>query len=730
MALRAIVECAVQVDTFRNIDLFQQGMYLVRVEVAQEISGQTYQAQPYDLKFLTFNKETVLDSHHVSQAFIDDPSSAYYSNSFLVKYCDEEVHIGDLCLFRAEVVLGPHFHCYPLEVTVRLMHLEDSAGNSDRYRWMEISPGDFGEISKATLTVNNPCLGVHEFYPVLFDEMHFSTLDVVLHTVLLDYRFRPSGIAEEGNARPQEESSQSLDLTATLAEYLFPGSSLTLALGDEEIDKVYRAYVSLHAKGCQDLRSLVVKLRDTLPETDRLLLPDLPEGIPVSSNAPEGSSLSTEASEEEQPRIEALEGESQRRVSGRRQKFSQRTRSREPETVANLMMQEIHEISSQMCELYHALLGISQLNPRHCVGHFKSEFRIRLGDRYGESIFRDVHRVEALPLQSDEALGGLHSDIAKTRRKNPYFQALEPLPVQDVRIVGKVEALPVLFEDAYVAVDSAAEDYVRRPTQDGSTVVVLVHGFQGNSFDLRLIKNHICWLHPNYLFLCSTANENQTEGDIIDMGLRLASEVRNFIQEWCPNGGLRKISFIGHSLGGLIIRTALPFLTEYQAQMDLYMSLSSPHLGYMYSESSLIGAGLWLLKKWRKSVCLSQLSLADTEDTREATLYRMSSFEGLSWFRNVVLVSSAQDQYAPFESARIEVSTRVTKDYTNGPFYMEMASNILKQIGIERLKRIDVNFKFEGKSIDSAIGRKAHIEFLENQILMKILVYRYPEFFA
>ena len=730
MALRAIVECAVQVDTFRNIDLFQQGMYLIRVEVAQEISGQTYQAQPYDLKFLTFNKEAVLDSHHISQAFIDDPSSSYYSNSFLVKYCDEEVHVGDLCLFRAEVVLGPHFHCYPLEVTIRLMYLEDSAANSDRYRWMEVSPGDFGEISKAVLTVNNPCLGVHEFYPVLFDEMHFSTLDVVLHTVLLDYRFRPAGSDEEAGARHQEDVLQSLDLTATLAEYLFPGSSHTQVLLDEEIDKVYRAYVSLHAKGCQDLRSLVSKLRDTLPEADQLLLPDLPQGMPLPCSTSEESVVSTEASEEDQPRIEALEGEVQRRISARRPKFSQCTRSREPETVANLMMQEIHEVSSQMCELYHALLGICQLNPRHCVTHFKSEFRIRIGDRYGESIFRDVHRVEALPLQSDEALGGLHSDIAKTRRKNPYFQALEPLPVQDLRLVGKAEALPVLFEDAYVPVDSGVEDYVRRPTQDGSTVFVLVHGFQGNSFDLRLVKNHICWLHPNYLFLCSAANENQTEGDIIDMGLRLASEVRNFVQEWCPNGGLRKISFVGHSLGGLIIRAALPFLTEYQAQMDLFMSLSSPHLGYMYSESSLIGAGLWLLKKWRKSVCLSQLSLADTDDTRESTLYRMSSFEGLSWFRNVILVSSAQDQYAPFESARIEVSTRVTKDYTNGPYYMEMASNILKQIGIERLKRIDVNFKIEGKSIDSAIGRKAHIEFLENQILMKILVYRYPEFFA
>jgi len=43
------------------------------------------------------------------------------------------------------------------------------------------------------------------------------------------------------------------------------------------------------------------------------------------------------------------------------------------------------------------------------------------------------------------------------------------------------------------------------------------------------------------------------------MGKRLAEEVRRFIKEWCPNGCTR-LSFIGHSLGGLIIRSAIPNL--------------------------------------------------------------------------------------------------------------------------------------------------------------------------
>lgn len=65
-----------------------------------------------------------------------------------------------------------------------------------------------------------------------------------------------------------------------------------------------------------------------------------------------------------------------------------------------------------------------------------------------------------------------------------------------------------------------------------------------------------------------------------------------------------KISFIAHSLGGLIVRAALPYLEEHADKMYNYFTLSSPHLGYMYNSSKIVDAGMWLLKTWRKSKCL------------------------------------------------------------------------------------------------------------------------------
>ena len=76
--------------------------------------------------------------------------------------------------------------------------------------------------------------------------------------------------------------------------------------------------------------------------------------------------------------------------------------------------------------------------------------------------------------------------------------------------------------------------------------------------------------------------------------MNLSKEVINFITEWCPSNSLGRLSFIGHSLGGVIIRAALPHLIKYQDKMFTFLTLSSPHLGYMYSSSSLIDAGLMI----------------------------------------------------------------------------------------------------------------------------------------
>ena len=91
----------------------------------------------------------------------------------------------------------------------------------------------------------------------------------------------------------------------------------------------------------------------------------------------------------------------------------------------------------------------------------------------------------------------------------------------------------------------------------------------------------------------------------------------------------------------------------------------------------------------------------------------------------MVLFSSFLDFYSPYESSRIEIYKKVKSGSVREAAYMKMAANILSRIKADSLHRIDVAFNIKKSSINSFIGREAHLQFLENEILMKIIAYRY-----
>ena len=59
-----------------------------------------------------------------------------------------------------------------------------------------------------------------------------------------------------------------------------------------------------------------------------------------------------------------------------------------------------------------------------------------------------------------------------------------------------------------------------------------------------------------------------------------------------------------------------------------------------------------------------------------------------------------------------------------------MAENLLSKLPLNVLYRIDVNFMISEKNLDTFIGRAAHIQFLECQPFMKMIVYRFRDFFS
>ncbi|KAL8128469.1 hypothetical protein V2J09_017624, partial [Rumex salicifolius] len=154
-----------------------------------------------------------------------------------------------------------------------------------------------------------------------------------------------------------------------------------------------------------------------------------------------------------------------------------------------------------------------------------------------------------------------------------YDQNVSTTLLSELKAVGK-----------FSAADHQSRSYILR-------VVVFVHGFQGHHLALRLVRNQWLLIDPKAECLMLEVNEDKTSGDLREMGLRLAQEVISFLKKKMDkasrSGSLKsiKLSFVGHSIGNVIIRTALtesimePYLRSHCTRLLKEMSrASSPHI--------------------------------------------------------------------------------------------------------------------------------------------------------
>jgi hypothetical protein len=120
--------------------------------------------------------------------------------------------------------------------------------------------------------------------------------------------------------------------------------------------------------------------------------------------------------------------------------------------------------------------------------------------------------------------------------------------------------------------------------------------------------------------------------------------------------------------------------------------------------------------------------MKDSSKIEQTLLYQLSAHAGLQWFQHVALFSSADDNYSPIESSRIELSEKAVGGSEKGCYFVEMAGRLLANIKPERLMRVNVDFVLAA-SLDHFVGRKAHIEFLNNHQFLTTFTENFPQLF-
>ncbi|KAJ0981852.1 hypothetical protein J5N97_010107 [Dioscorea zingiberensis] len=204
---------------------------------------------------------------------------------------------------------------------------------------------------------------------------------------------------------------------------------------------------------------------------------------------------------------------------------------------------------------------------------------------------------------------------------------------------------------------SGGEENGEQPKRKPNHLVVTVNGIIGSARDWRYAAKHFVKRYPEDLIVhCSECNCSTATFDGIDvMGERLAKEVISVVER---RPELQKISFVGHSLGGLIARYAIgllfkpctqrksseenegqgptPEFLEEEAKVKIaglepmnFITFATPHLGSRWHKQIPILCGSHTLERMSYKISSiagktgNQLFLKDKNDGKPPLLLQM-----------------------------------------------------------------------------------------------------------
>ncbi|KFK29086.1 hypothetical protein AALP_AA7G087100 [Arabis alpina] len=199
-------------------------------------------------------------------------------------------------------------------------------------------------------------------------------------------------------------------------------------------------------------------------------------------------------------------------------------------------------------------------------------------------------------------------------------------------------------------IESGGEDLFVESAEKPEHLVVMVNGIIGSSADWKYAAEQFVNKFPDKVLVHrSESNCATLTFDGVDMmGQRLANEVLSVIKH---RSGLKKISFVAHSLGGLVARYAIGKLYQQPNSLDSpskakggeiaglepinFITFATPHLGVRGHRQFPILCGLPFLERTASQTAHlaagrtgKHLFLVDNDDGNPPLLIRMATDSG------------------------------------------------------------------------------------------------------
>ncbi|GLT93665.1 hypothetical protein SLE2022_114460 [Rubroshorea leprosula] len=766
--LHAMQEIAIYIHRFHNLDLFRQGWYQIKVTMRWEHGENTSKATP--ARVVQYEAPSLGSDAAVNGVWrIDDKDNSFSTQPFQIKYARQDVPISIMVAFDLPLSKNGGPSSSAIIMKFELVYASIWENGSEFQASINSSPAAIHEFRIPPKAL----LGLHSYFPVHFDAFHSVLVDVTVHISLLK---------AGSNKAVLKLPSVSYTACEDVADESILGSGQELEqVADPRLISLFKALLSAHDTLLEELQRIGNGIDKTV---------DLAEFKSKINNM---NIL--------QAKLGAVDGEvsGQGKPQNGLERQSGTLEFRSDNLVHYLSKDDVfkmfHLLGDQVLYLWNIFLMFHRENKTKILEFLHDAWakdrraewsiwmvysKVDMPHHYINGGFDEAsHHVvykkgsSLRKLTDDPAqLAAMRADL---HRRSIAQMKMNNQSIQDMYIFGDPLRIPILIvehvmnahrrafsDDSYLRnldlIDTASlltgacsEAEKKQPSKSlpengrDLKIAVFVHGFQGHHLDLRLVRNQWLLIDPNVEFLMSEVNEDKTSGDFREMGQGLAQEVISFIKKKIDkvsrSGSLRdiKLSFIGHSIGNIIIRTALAesIMKPYLRYLYTYVSLSGPHLGYLYSSNSLFNSGLWLLKMLKGTQCIHQLTFTDDPDLRNTFFYKLCKKKTLENFKHIILLSSPQDGYVPYHSARIETCRAASMDYSKkGKVFLEMLNDCLDQIRRPTSEhrvflRCDVSFNTTayGRNLNTLIGRAAHIEFLETDIFVRFIMWSFQDLF-
>ncbi|XP_039023560.1 protein FAM135B-like isoform X1 [Hibiscus syriacus] len=764
--LDTVQEIAVYIHRFHNLDLFQQGWY--RLKITMRWENELYTSMGAPSRVMQYEAPNVSSDDVYGVWRIDDSDNSFSTRPFRIKYAKQDVLLSILVAFSLPLTVNEGPFSSAVILKFELLYSPVMEKGSEFQASSDGNPAAVHEFRIPPKAL----LGLHSYCPVYFDSFHAVLVDVSVHTCLLK-------VGSHKGAKKIPRVSYSAP--GAIAGGTIYGSSQAL-----------ERMASIDLKHTTLVKALL-DARDTLLAELKRIGDDINKGIDLTdfTSTMDDTKLSGSI-------LHANLGHAEVSGQGKPQNGLEGVNSNlDVQLLQNLSKDDIIKMfnlwGEQVSYLWSTFLNFHRDNRTQILQFLfdawakdrRAEWSIwmvytnvemphhSINGGFDEPSHHLVHKRGPSLLKLTDDPAELATMRAELHRRSIGQMRINNRSIQDMQLFGDPSGVPIVIMERVITTPRRSisdNSYLRNldvmnlattstfpeagknqsSTSAGESghdlkIVVFVHGFQGHHLDLRLVRNQWLLIDSKIHFLMSEANEEKTSGDFRDMGLRLAHEVIAYVKKKMDkasrNGNLRdiRLSFVGHSIGNIIIRTALAetIMEPYLRFLHTYVSVSGPHLGYLYSSNSLFNSGLWLLKKLKGSQCIHQLTFTDDPDIRNTFFFKLSKQKTLDSFKNIILLSSPQDGYVPYHSARIESCRAASSDYSRkGKAFLEMLNECLDQIRAPTSEnrvfiRCDVNFdtSMYGKNLNTFIGRAAHIEFLESDIFARFIMWSFPELF-